>query len=127
MSVLVLLSTPKALMFKILPSKLAYTPNSWFPTSIPSAFTKIPLTFSLCLFILTSFTTMLLCVYPSAFLPQSGCRWHGPPPILSIPPHSLIHTCGQAQLQQYKHTERLHSYTPCACCCLVCLASATDF
>lgn len=42
----------------------------------------------------------------------------------SIPPHNLIHTCGQAQLQQYKHTEKFtFLYTLCL---PVCLASATD-
>lgn len=114
MSVLVLLSTPKALMFKILPSKLAYTPNSWFPTSIPSAFTKIPLTFSLCLFILTSFTTMLLCVYPSAFSPTVRLQmaWTSTHFEYSTSqPHTYLWPSPAAAVQTYRKTAFL--YTPC--------------
>ena len=118
----VLLSKPKVSCLCIefcRPIKLYYICNSCLLTSVPlaSGQQREP-HHSLHLFVLISFTTMLA-AYPQAFLPRwsanSGCRWNGPPPIQSIPPHSLIHTCGQTQLQQYKHTKSPHSFSPNVC------------
>lgn len=101
--------------------KPACIPNNCLLPSVPSAFSQhkdSSHSLSFCLFVFTSFTTVLAAV--SILQPfshgrehRAGCRWHGPPPIQSIPLHSPVHTCGKARLQQYKHTKRLHSYTHC--------------
>ncbi len=126
----------QSVMFEIPPSVCHHlTPNSRLPASIPSASAKhrIPLSVSLRLFVLTSFTTMLAAPCPSFSFPPTVQRtvrlqmaWTDLHPFGVFPLHSLLHNCGPTQLQQYKHTESLHSSTPCACCCLVCLASCSD-
>ena len=129
MILLVLLSTPRVSHWCCLPTLIATSLPAASPHPLlqPWCSTRIPLTLSLlCLFVLTSLTAMLaapsiLQLFSHGAVRSRCCRWHGPPPTVSTPPHSLVHTCGQAQLRQYKHTESLHSYTPFGL--PVCLAS----
>lgn len=68
------------------------------PLSLTPAW-RFPFTPVCCVFVFTPFTAVLSPSFPPSV--QSSCRWHGPPPIPSIPTHRAVHTsCSNANIQK---------------------------
>lgn len=97
-----------------------------------SSCTRIPLTLSPCLFVLTSLTTLLATLCQSfGFFSHGGERSRAADG-MDLHPFWVFHlTASRIPVAKPSYSSTniqrdLHSYAPCACCCSVCLASTTD-